>query len=497
MKIAFRNISAIVFLSIFSIGLMAMPSSATEPVILTALTLDNRPPNNLMLKELAAIAGIDLYVSFDPGTAQSADLVSLNAAVAGSLVGSRSVDPWKLVPPILKPDALIHFAFPRVEPTVSESAIISEYARVRQELNNPDTQRTVLRAIFDEAIPIENEYLAGYVDRIRGWLDFLNRAKYDTDRLLITLDDNRPGPLADGLKLELGKYSHHVRDGTDEGMMMLLARALRERQSDLPTTCVIAWTDPADLTSIQPFESSLIAENVFSMADWLGLKISSKPELYENWRPVLWIHGPGSDETVRPEKIISMSENLGEKTVIVADIAKPNGGDTILFDTWREGYTPKGLVGYVGWNTSSNTLGSAFALWAVIDFAYEHGADPTRVRSATETFLWARILDDYFYQRIVRSERIDLIRSEGADPYKLDANLSSREAHKIAERLSQLWSENGVGLAIPLRIVDTLGNTKFTVELPWNRLFEIALYPSDCRGILPTIRPVEKKDEIE
>ncbi|MFH1676978.1 MAG: DUF4127 family protein [bacterium] len=492
MKFTIRNFTAIVFMMIFSFGFSAMPSSATEPVIIKALTLDNRPPNNLMLKELAAIAGIDLYVSFDPETAPSADLVSLNASVAGSLVGSRSVDPWKLVPPILKPDALIHFAFPRVEPTVSESAIISEYGRVRQELNKPDTQRTVLKAIFDETVPIDDEYLAGYVERIQGWLDFLNRAKYDPDRLLITLDDNRPGPLADGLKLELGKYSRHVRDGTDEGMMMLLARALRERQSDSPNTCVIAWTDPADLTSIQPFESSLIAENVFSMADWLGLKISPKTELYENWRPVLWIHGPGSDEASRPEKIINVSESLGERTVVVADIAKANGGDPILFDTWREGHTPKGLIGYVGWNTSSNTLGSAFSLWATIDFAYEHGADPTRVRSAIETFLWARILDDYFYQRIVRSERTDLIRSEGADPYKLDEKLSSREAHEIAERLTQLWSENEVSLAIPLRIVDTLGDTTFTVELPWNRLFEIALYPSDWRGILPVIKPVEK-----
>ena len=135
------------------------------------------------------------------------------------------------------------------------------------------------------------------------------------------------------------------------------------------------------------------------------------------------------------------------------------------------------------------TLGTAVALWASIDFAYWHGADPEGVRAAAETFMWARFLDDYIYQGTVRGERRDIIDAEGGDQSHLTPEQIREEDPAIAARLTELWREKGVKLALPLRYVDPLGHTGFTVELPWGRLFEIALYPSDDRGILPVIRP--------
>jgi hypothetical protein len=177
--------------------------------------------------------------------------------------------------------------------------------------------------------------------------------------------------------------------------------------------------------------------------------------------------------------------------VIVADVAKTNMGDSVLIDTWRGGTTPRGLIGYVGWNTSSNALGNALALWAATDFAYFHSADPEGVRAATETFLWARLLDDYFYQAKVRGERRDLLVAEGGDPYHLTPEQTAEEEGAIADRLTELWREMGQDMALPLRYVAPLDHTGFIVELPWSRLFEIALYPTDYRGILPVIRPAQ------
>jgi hypothetical protein len=454
------------------------------------LTLDDRPPNNLLVKELAAIAGINLIVEFGPSNAPDADLVSLNAAACGSLVGSRTSDPWILQPPVVRPDAYLHFAVPRVQPTVADQSLKTEYDNVMTLLQNPDMQRDVIGAIKGEDISFENLTIDAYVNRMRGWIDFLRRCNYDPDRLLITLDDNRPGPLSDGIKLLLGEFSHYVYDGTDEGMMLLLARALRDRENNPASTIPIIFTNPADLVSVQPLESALSIENIFSMADWLQMRISPAINLYEQWRPVLWIHGTGTEDSDTPALIRSTLNTVADRKVIVADI-RVNGGDPALFDEWKTGLTPSGLLGYVGWNTSSNTLGSAIALWASVDFAYAHSSDPEGVASAIEVFLWARILDDYFYQRVVRPEIYAAAQASGGDPYHLTDEQTIELIRLITERLAQIWAENEDALSIPLRFVSPSGQTGFIVELPWNRLFEIELYPTDSRGILPVINPID------
>jgi len=370
--------------------------------------------------------------------------------------------------------------------------MLAEYSRVLLELANADTQRLALDAIRNRPCEIEDHALAAYVDRISGWIDFLERADYDPDRLLITLDDNRPGPLSDGLKILFGQFSYHVTDGTDEGMMLLLARALRERQPDPPSTICIVFTAPGDLVSTQPLESGMLIENILLMSDWLGLRISPNLEFYEAWRPVLWFHGAGAFSSSIESLIKETSTALGDRPVIVADIAKVNGGDELLIDTWRQGYTPQGLSGYLAWNTCSNTIGSAIALWASIDYAYEHTSDPEGVRAATETFLWSRFLDDYLYQGLVRTEISNVARSNDADPYNLSDEDAAELALLISQRLVELWDRDGSNISIPLRCLEPMDSTSFIVELPWNRLFEIELFVSDDRGILPTIRPLQE-----
>lgn len=481
-------------LAIFTITLLitsfvSPAAQASEPITLKILTLDDRPPNNLLVKELGAIAGINLVVEFGPDESPDHDLVSLNAASCGSLVGSRTSDPWFLEPPVVRPDAYLHFAVPRVQPTVADLEIKAEYDNVISQLQNPDLQRDVLRAILGSEIEFENRFIGEYVDRMAGWIDFLRRCDYDPDRLLITLDDNRPGPLSDGIKLVLGEFSNYVYDGTDEGMMLLLARALRDKQTESSNTIPIIFTNPADLVTVQPFESAFSIENILKMADWLQLRISPSIDLYEHWRPVLWIHGPGNESSDTPGLIRDAVNTISDRDVIVADI-RTNGGDPALIDTWRNGATPPGLIGYLGWNTSSNTLGSAIALWAAVDFAYEHTSDPEGVASAIETFLWARILDDFFYQRLLRTEFYGVSRESGADPYNLTDEQTLELIELITRKISHVWSEYEESLSIPLRFVEPNESTTFIIELPWNRLFEIELYVSDSRGILPVIHPV-------
>jgi len=213
---------------------------------ITILTLDNRPANNLFLKQMSAIAGVELIIEFGTAVSTSADCVSLNAAACGSLVESRTSNPWALEPPNINPDALIHFAVPRVQPTVTDPLIAAEYIRVMESLADPIIQNIVVESLNDDSYIIHDTYLADYSNRISGWLDFLERGQYDPDRLLISLDDNRAGPLSDTIKIRFGEYSHYVYDGTDEGMMLLVARKLGELRERMPSTCPVVFTDSLD-----------------------------------------------------------------------------------------------------------------------------------------------------------------------------------------------------------------------------------------------------------
>jgi len=472
-----------------------------RPLSVRILTLDDRPPNYLFIKQLGAIAGVYPEIELGntierglhlPADLTEFDLVSLNAAIADSLVGSRVSDPGYLNPPILRDDALVHFAVPRAAPTCTDEDDWALYADALNSLYDAETQERVWDVVIGSKAGTGSEYLDHYAQRLGGWIRFLSRCGIDPDRLLITLDDNRPGPLADRLKLTLGGLSNHVMDGTDEGMLLLFARYLREHQPDAPSTLGLVWTTPADLLRISPVESAFVVENVFAELRWLKARITSRLDLLDDWRPVLWINGAGEEgrEDIRSNSIRAVNNILGNKRVVVADIAEVNMADSLLIDAWRENGAPSGLVGYLGWNTASNTLGSAIALWMAIDYGYAVRSDPESVQAAAEIFLWSRLLDDWLYQGRVRGGLRDEYAAQGANIWELSELESSEASTDIASRLVELWRDEGVELSLPLRIIEPLGDTGFVVELPWNRFFEIELTPTDKRCWVPQIMQV-------
>ncbi|MEO7995690.1 MAG: DUF4127 family protein, partial [bacterium] len=166
-----------------------------------------------------------------------------------------------------------------------------------------------------------------------------------------------------------------------------------------------------------------------------------------------------------------------------------NKGDAVLMNTWQTSGMPPGIVGYLGWNTSSNTLGSAIALWSAIDYGYAMRADPESVRGGIELFLWARLLDDYLYQAEERTAlKTQFVQAQGwTEPFTEDQvrALSEQLQFDLLERYHTL----GPLLRAPFREADPGGATGITVTVPWDRLFEIGVIPCDPRGFLPTVTP--------
>jgi|GEM_PF-3043480 len=489
------RLSAIPGLLLLLLVAMLCPThaaAATEEPTIVMLTLDDRPCNTILVQQLAAIAGLQLELTTDPTRAADASLVSLNTAMFGSLVASRSGDPTGMAIPRFRDDALIHFAVPRVQPFVKDDATLKAYAAALESLKKPEIQEAVREAIAGEGPDPQSAPLADYAHRMRAWLELLDRADLDPDRLLITLDDNRPGPLAAWLKLMLGNYSEHVHDGTDEGMMLLLARWCRERQALWPSDNTgltiesgLIFTNPSDAVTLQAFESGMPLENIIRMADWLHVRMTPSIGTLPPSRSVLWLHG--SD--ISAARSTEIATALGTHPVIVGDIAKLNAGDPRLFAAWREAGVPASLVGYAGWNTASNTLGTAMALMAAIDYGYAQRADPESVAMATELFLWSRLMDDWLYMGEVRP----VVQPERTTAGLPNANLTPEQVQAAVEelqfRLLERWATQGGPLDMPFKWADPNGLTSADITIPWSRLFEIGVIPIDPRGLLPTIRP--------
>lgn len=142
------------------------------------------------------------------------------------------------------------------------------------------------------------------------------------------------------------------------------------------------------------------------------------------------------------------------------------------------------LVAYAGWNTFSNSAGTALAQGAIIvERLKELSSEQQRLEllAANLRFNLERFLDDFIYQKKLHANLKRELLLRGIDPTELNAKNKN-----YAQSLAQFFLKNQAMLLLH----ENLGQTPFyennegayylkditlQVELPWNRIFEIAL----------------------
>ncbi len=148
------------------------------------------------------------------------------------------------------------------------------------------------------------------------------------------------------------------------------------------------------------------------------------------------------------------------KKVVVADCAYANGGElALLRELDRVGILDK-LASYKGWNTSCNTVGTSLAQGI---FALD-SADPDQLRRN----LMYHLLDDGFYQSVVRSQMRITAEADGCSYFDLHDNADTY-ARICETQLKQAWA------AVIQNGFPEFQTEEFRVYFPWNRLFEIGI----------------------
>lgn len=268
-----------------------------------------------------------------------------------------------------------------------------------------------------------------------------------------------------------------VTTGADELNVRLLARWLNDLAGHSPAVRIL-YTYPEGAELIPLYESTPLIQTVGEHVRSAGCSLAdSSPEIETDI--LLWVHNfkdqpqeawdqPG---TLDPKKLEPILKQVGaatqsEKVVALADVRFANGADRALVSRLLDEPQFTGIVAYAGWNTCSNTLGSAIAQ-AVLVHHLRANTLPGRDR-IFRPVLFSRILDDWGYQALVRPQLARWLEDQGGVPTELGTYEGTAET---------LALQGLRGDALPL-LQASFPHHPITINrvaFPWHRLFEIRI----------------------
>lgn len=304
-------------------------------------------------------------------------------------------------------------------------------------------------------------------------------------RLLIGLDDvTCAGPniqegklLANELKGIDGALACR---GTDELPMTLLARILSDITGIRPSfSAVFSNEKGADSRTI--YEQMTIRDLVREAVSTAGF------EMREHGADVTLFCNVPEDrqmETEAQHLSLPRSKKAFAKTIAnhlkagmpaaVADLAYANGADVAFAKELTRQLDPVLLSGYAAWNTSGNTLGTVVP-HSAIRFISERTGSFNHMRHAE--FIFERLLDDCFYESVVRAKFKVRHLINGKLALSMDERqreIASKGVEKEMRRISKdLFEKRFRGRhRIPGGSIEISKMTD-SFDLPWPRLFEI------------------------
>ncbi len=327
---------------------------------------------------------------------------------------------------------------------------------------------------LDQAIPQEarqrqDELLAKNDQILRALLDWVERGLID--EVLVGLDDaqgygmfNLLQRQFEGVLRERGLSDRvHIDYGADEIGFLLLAReALRERR--VRPRIAVTYDQAGAERQVLPYEGVDLGSSVEQKLGLLGATAGAGGQH-------LFVYSERGDEISRRLlEQMAAADGRGEG-VALADVTSPGGRDRALVESLA-GQVPLSQVAYSGWNTASNTVGTALAQAALREL-YARVGVTERQQVAWQSFQAIRYAHDLHFQ----AHRETLGRwaeGRGINPTGFGSGSAA-----MADRLNRtVLAEARQWLA---HYVCTSGDLCLNVSaarFPWDRTFEAEFRPS-------------------
>ena len=523
-------------LRLLGLGFLAAVSAIAScnglPKRVLLIPLDDRPAAGQFAQMIGDIAGVQIDLPppellgkfLNPGKPelilawlektgmQNYDAVVLSADMLayGSLIASRADrssynlaikrlrEFWRIRKTAPNTRVYAFSAIMRMAPTATKSTAawrlqLARYAEVKERYRLNPTKDTLasLRNLQAKIPAIEIQRYESTRDRNNKIQQELIRmtAQQAFDFLLFGQDDAQVigphVPETQRLKTLATNVGVNQRvafgEGIDQHSNVLVSRAQLQHANWSPRVRIV-FADDQGRSKVAMYESAPVEK---SLSDQL-LGSGAKPALAsEQFDYSLYVNTPDP----RPDEFIGFLNSLKSEIdqgfpVAVADInlGKTGTGDPALFDALMEKNRSHRLLGYAGWNTAGNTMGTTIPVANVYLLARKEGVDPIIREVGLRTFLLHRLVNDFEYHKYVRPQAYALIdsmakasREETYGPEFVKVNSYVQE--EMNKRLNQMFAQQILGstfyVGSDLYEITALKNVE--VKLPWPRAYEVKL----------------------
>lgn len=233
-----------------------------------------------------------------------------------------------------------------------------------------------------------------------------------------------------------------VKTGADEVPLTLLACAMYE--NEVKPKILIKYSNPVTFHKISKYEDISVRECCIQQIQTAGGVVAQN----ENEADII-LHVNNFDyeqgDLMLGESVKSNPVKINYiKPFVIADVVNANGADNDFISQNISIFNSLLFLGYAGWNTTGNTLGSAISTAITKYMAKSYSEEAFKKLQAV------RLLDDWAYQANVRKKMKDEIK-------KTEIDYLNVEMKPYIEKVKKLLNlKNDV-----------------CFSYPWNRFFEI------------------------
>lgn len=513
-----------------SIPLKLKQPTPTQSILL--LPLDSRPVCSTMVQKLGALAGLNVILppkSYLDNYQTPSDrqklfpwlqknqllcdysIISADNLLHGGLLAARmntatpseedellkqlrqlpitrqqaifSVIPRLLVSDQLLPDRWYQYQLMRYSQLADMVRITGSFA-LTQELRRTEAK-----------IPpkVLEKYRSRYQQSDRFNLGLLKLAT-DDRRITFGQDDASPIglPHASAVKLQSSIVAQKLQQqaqltyGADEIASLLLVRYYLQ-QSNWQPKVYLHYASPKAESADMPYMAVCVGAALRNQLKLIGASEVSTPDSAD----LICYVNCGNDDfrpSVKQAQELQQMLDQDYKVALIDSSTNFEAEELLLPQLLANNVPINKLAAYAAWNTFSNSSGTALAQGLLFCGRLRQlqtaGADPERLAAlfaANLNFTAERILEDYYYQKLVHPQLRQTLEAFGANPVELDSEDKTATEQYIQGKLS---------LQAYKLLHDNLGRTPFYqqngqsyylrdlsvgAKLPWARIFEAEL----------------------
>lgn len=417
-----------------------------------------------------------------------------------------SVIPRLLVSDEVYPDCWYQWHLMRYSQLLDMVQINGDYAMTKELMEYkeeiPADILSKYTSIFTQSQGFNERLLAHLLPKAKNSKNIANtqvNATFATNAPLFIIgqDDSSPFGLPHMTATKLARHIEEhawqtqaqLTNGADEIAALLLTRHFLQ-QSHWQPKLFLAYGSPKTEFKHMPYMASSVGATLRNQAQLLNAQLVEESNAADI---ILFVHCGDADAKPTAAEAEQLSSYFKhDKHVALIDLSANFEAEEMLLPLLLEqNISVNRLAAYAGWNTFSNSSGTALAQSIIFTGRLRQLQSQ---QSATDNpllipalyadnlnFTIERMLEDYYYQKRIHPQLRPYLESFGTTPTELEPEEKQQTEYRIQERLSLYatwlyWRR----LSRTPFYADThkayyLTDLTVGAKLPWNRIFEVDL----------------------